>query len=53
MSRKSKYSGEEKYDILIEYKNSNLTISQISDSLGHDWLKRYNSHRGLKSSGKK
>lgn len=116
MSRKSKYTGEEKYDILIEYKNSNLTISQISakyniakatfkrwrdkynrngieglknnrnnsfyskefkekvisdfltgnyskkglvskynlssDSLVHDWLKIYNSHRRLKSSGK-
>src|SRR6056297_76726 len=116
MSRKSKYTGEEKYNILIEYKNSDLTISQISakynvakstfkrwrdkykrngieglkyirnnsfyskefkekvitdfltgnyskkglvrkynlssDSLVHDWLKRYNSHRGLKSSGK-
>lgn len=116
MSRKSKYSGEEKYNILIEYKNSDLTISQISakykiakstfkkwkdkysrngitglknekinksypkefkekvisdfltgnyskkglvrkynlssDSLVHAWLKRYNSHRGLKSSGK-
>ena len=116
MSRISKYTGEEKYNILIEYKNSNLTISQISvkyniaestfkrwrdkynrngkeglknnrnnsfyskefkekvisdfltgdyskkglvrkynlssDSLVHKWLKRYNSHRGLKSSRK-
>jgi len=116
MSRTSKYTGEEKYNILIEYKNSDLTISQISakykiakstfkswrdkynpngitglknksinksystklkekvisdfltgnyskkglvrkynlssDSLVHDWLKRYNSHRGLKSSRK-
>ena len=116
MSRKSKYTGEEKYNILIEYKNSNLTISQIStkykiakttfktwrdkynrngikglknksinksyskklkekvisdfltcnyskkdlvrkynlssDSLVHDWLKIYNSHRGFKDSGK-
>lgn len=116
MSRKSKYSGEEKYNILIEYKNSNLTISQISakynivkstfkvwqdkynrngitglknkstnksyskkfkekvvsdylsgnyskqclvrkynlsdKSLVRRWVKRYNSHRGLKSSGK-
>jgi len=116
MSRKSKYSGEEKYNILIEYKNSDLTISQISDkyniakatfkrwrdkynrngieglknnrnssfyskefkekvisdfltgnyskkglvrkynlsfdSLVHAWLKIYNSHRGIKSSGK-
>jgi transposase-like protein len=116
MSRKSKFSGEEKYKILIEYKNSNLTISEISikyniskytfemwqdkynrngitglknkrtnksyskefkekivieylsggisqkdlvikynlsdKSLVRRWVKRYNSHRGLKSSGK-